>query len=80
MMKILQYLYMIIVHDRGRGMTNKQIEQIGAYIQFDRMLHEQQRSGLGLTIAKRLVELHSGSMHIRSMPDKGTFITIQFDL
>jgi two-component system, sensor histidine kinase and response regulator len=72
--------YKILVRDNGRGMTSEQIKQVGAYIQFDRMLHEQQGSGLGLTIAKRLVELHNGTFFIRSLPNEGTLITVQFDV
>lgn len=72
--------FMIIIHDRGRGMSSQQLELIGAYMQFDRMLHEQQGSGLGLTIARRLVELHQGTLHIRSLPNDGTFITIKFPM
>lgn len=72
--------YVISVQDQGRGMSSKQIKQIGAYMQFDRVLHEQQGSGLGLAIAKRLVELHLGTMNIDSLPDAGTMITIKIPL
>lgn len=70
--------YKILIHDKGRGMSPDQIKQVGAYMQFERVLYEQQGSGLGLTIAKRLVELHNGSFHIRSIQGEGTLITIKF--
>jgi len=70
--------FKILIYDKGRGMTADQIEHVGAYMQFERMLHEQQGSGLGLTIAKRLVELHKGALHIRSVPKQGTIVTIEF--
>lgn len=73
-----QNSYKILIHDKGRGMSPDQIEHVGAYMQFERVLYEQQGSGLGLTIAKRLVELHNGSLHIRSVQGEGTFITIEF--
>ncbi len=66
------------VSDQGRGFTAEQIMRIGAYMQFDRKLHEQQGLGLGLTIAKRLVELHGGTFSITSDPEAGTVITAKF--
>ncbi|CAG0929188.1 partial Cyclic di-GMP phosphodiesterase, partial [Planctomycetaceae bacterium] len=42
--------YVFTVVDHGRGMTPQQIADIGAYMQFERKLHEQQGTGLGLTI------------------------------
>jgi signal transduction histidine kinase len=66
------------VSDQGRGFTSEQIARIGAYMQFDRKLHEQQGLGLGLTIAKRLVELHGGKFSIVSDEKSGTLISAKF--
>lgn len=66
------------VSDKGRGFTAEQINRIGAYMQFDRKLHEQQGLGLGLTIAKRLVELHGGKFSIVSDMESGTVISAKF--
>ena len=68
--------YRFSVADRGRGMTPDQIANIGAYMQFERKMYEQQGSGLGLTIAKRLAELHGGSLTIQSTPGEGTTVTV----
>ncbi len=66
------------ISDRGLGFTAEQISRIGAYMQFDRKLHEQQGLGLGLTIAKRLVELHGGTFSIVSDKENGTVISARF--
>ncbi|MGH7951259.1 MAG: hybrid sensor histidine kinase/response regulator [Limisphaerales bacterium] len=62
------------VSDRGRGFSTEQIKRIGAYIQFDRKMQDQQGLGLGLTIAKRLVELHGGGLSIEGEKGAGTTV------
>jgi signal transduction histidine kinase len=69
-------LFILSVTDHGYGMTAQQIAEVGAYMQFDRKLREQQGSGLGLTIARRLAELHKGGMAIESMPGVGTTVRV----
>lgn len=68
------------VSDQGWGMSAEQIASLGAYMQFERKLHEQQGSGLGLIIAKRLVELHGGELKIESIPSKGTTVHISLPM
>jgi signal transduction histidine kinase len=70
----------ISVRDHGRGMTAAQIADVGAYMQFERRLYEQQGSGLGLTIAKCLAELYGGGMFVQSEPNVGTCVTVQLPL
>lgn len=72
--------YDLVIADQGRGMTVEEIEHIGAYTQFNRALFEQQGVGLGLSIARRLVELHGGEMDITSQPDRGTTIVTRLVL
>ena len=61
-------------------MTAEQIKSLGAYMQFNRALFEQQGLGLGFTLAQRLVELHSGKLRIESRPDQGTAIGIEMSI
>src|SRR4029079_17725071 len=66
------------VSDVGRGFSTEHITKVGAYMQFDRKLHEQQGLGLGLTIVRRLTELHGGTLAIQSEKGVGTVVTIKF--
>ncbi len=61
----------ISVGDQGRGFSTDQIARIGAYMQFERKMHEQQGLGLGLTIVKRLIELHGGTLSIEGKKGEG---------
>ncbi len=70
----------LIVADRGPGLTPAQIAAIGAYSQFNREQREQQGSGLGLAIARRIAELHGGSLAIDCLPDSGTSVTVTLPL
>ena len=68
----------LYVADRGRGFSTEHITRIGAYMQFDRKMQEQQGLGLGLVIAKRLAELHGGTLTIQS--ERGTATTVTLKL
>ncbi|WP_414543025.1 response regulator [Nostoc sp. CCY0012] len=74
--KTVNNTFMLSFIDHGRGMTAAQIAELGAYRQFERKLHEQQGSGLGLIIAKQLAELHGGQLKIKSQPQKETIVTV----
>jgi signal transduction histidine kinase len=65
------------VRDRGRGFATEHITKVGAYMQFDRKMQEQQGLGLGLTIARRLTELHGGTLTIQSEKGAGTTVTVK---
>lgn len=65
------------VNDQGRGMSVDQIIRVGAFVQFERAYYEQQGSGLGIALVKRLVELHGGDVLIQRKPDRGVRVLVQ---
>ncbi len=68
--------YNISITDYGVGFKNEQINEIGAYMQFERENFEQQGSGMGLIIAKRLTELHEGKLTIESSSNIKTTVRV----
>ena len=74
--EVRDYGYVYSVTDQGRGMSPEQIAGIGAFVQFERKIYEQQGSGLGLTIVARLAKLHGGNLEVQSRPGNGTVVKI----
>lgn len=64
------------VKDTGIGMT----QNVKAHI-FDKFYqgdtsHTTEGNGLGLTMVKKIVELHNGNIDVKSHPNKGTIIAV----
>lgn len=72
--------FILKVKDDGRGMKITHIENIAAFRQFERKRYEQQGSGLGLYIVKKLIELNNWKMNIESQESKGTIVTVKFPI
>ena len=49
---------------------------IDAYIQFDRKINEQQGTGLGIAIVKKIIEIFGGNFQIVSEKNKFTEVTL----
>lgn len=64
------------VTDRGQGMSDDAIEQVDAFVQFNRETAEPKGSGLGLTVARRIAELYGGTLRIESTPAEGTTVHV----
>ena len=72
--------YVLEISDKGRGMAEEQLRQVGAFVQFDRDQYEQQGLGLGLSIARRLIELHQGTLRLESTLGEGTPVWVWLPL
>ena len=68
----------LYVEDSGIGITPEAIARLGKpFEQTEQALKDGMRgSGLGLAIARSLVDLHGGSMRIRSQPGSGTIVLV----
>lgn len=72
--------YVLSVSDKGRGMTQEQIQQVSANNQFERETYEQQGAGLGLVISQHIIAIYEGELIVESEPQAGTTIHIILQL
>jgi len=67
------------VRDTGQGMTAGQISRL--FNEYSRFNLETNRSitgtGLGMSITKGLIDMMNGEIHVDSIPDKGSVITVR---
>lgn len=70
----------ISIEDHGYGFPPGSIDNINAFVQFDRKTKEQQGTGLGLFLAQRIAQLHQGEMKIENRQDKKTVVTFTLPL
>lgn len=66
------------VSDQGRGMTEEQLAQVGAFRQFDHGAREQQGLGLGLFLVRELARCCGAEVHIASEHGKATRVQVRF--
>jgi signal transduction histidine kinase len=71
--------FLLTISDTGIGMTQAEIEvALEPFRQVDSQLTRRVGGlGLGLPIAKRLVELHGGALGLESAPGRGTTLTVR---
>ncbi len=68
----------LTVTDQGRGMTPEEIDQLGAFRQFDRKKLQQRGLGIGLSLAQKLAAKCGASFSIDSKPGVGTTVKVAF--
>lgn len=73
-------LYQLSVTDRGRGLTDEQIKLVMITHLYDRIVFPGQTVNLGLAMVKRLVEIHGGTMNLKSEPGKMTTVNVTLPL
>mgnify|MGYP001315128986 FL=1 len=70
-------LFKFEVTDTGIGIAEEKIAKLfDAYQQADNIERNYGGTGLGLAITKRLVELQKGTISMKSVPEKGTTVTV----
>ncbi|MBR8830285.1 MAG: Sensor histidine kinase RcsC [Chroococcopsis gigantea SAG 12.99] len=75
-----QYSSLIVfqVTDTGIGIAPEDIEKLfDPFVQIDSSLNRQQNgTGLGLALVKRITELHGGKIVVESQPERGSTFTV----
>ncbi len=68
----------IRIEDNGFGIKKDELEKVfQKYYRIKNTITQQEGSGLGLSIVKRLVDLHHGTIDITSTYKKGTIVTVK---
>jgi signal transduction histidine kinase len=69
----------ISVEDTGAGIPEEKKDRIfDKFFRADPTRHDTQSFGIGLTIAKRILDLHGAAIHVRTGENKGTTFSIHF--
>ncbi len=71
-------IFHLIIKDNGQGFPKDFMSQIGAFVQFERKKYEQQGTGLGLIIAKKIMSIYNGNIDITS--DEKSYTTVTASL
>ncbi|NRD19627.1 response regulator [Winogradskyella eckloniae] len=66
------------ISNTGKGLTSNDIENI--FERFYQTNAQNQGSGIGLALVKELVELHKGSIDVKSEPNKETTFDVRLNL
>lgn len=79
--KLDDHLLMITMEDNGVGMDNETLNRLfERYYRGTNTSSSNNGTGLGMAITKKLIELHGGSINVKSESGKGTYIRILLPL
>lgn len=71
----------ISIVDQGQGMAQSQIDiAMQEFQQISRDVQEQQGIGLGLALARQIIELHGGELELKSVEGEGTQAIVRLPL
>jgi two-component system sensor histidine kinase/response regulator len=71
----------ISITDKGPGIPKEKLTvALEPFHQIDRQNKEQQGMGIGLSLAQRIIQVHGGSLEIRSVEGKGTQVLVYLPL
>lgn len=68
------------IKDNGIGMNEETKSHVFDKFYQGDVSHTVEGNGLGLTMVKKIIELHKGSIDINSSPNKGTIISVELPL
>ncbi|MEB3226476.1 MAG: hybrid sensor histidine kinase/response regulator [Synechococcus sp.] len=72
--------FILRVTNHGRSMTEAEIQQVGAFQQFNRQFYEQQGLGLGLKIVTNILKKYDGEIKITTPLEDSTMVEIRLPL
>ena len=74
--------FTVTIQDRGIGMSASVSRKVFTrfYREESGDIHNVKGHGLGLSYVKRIVELHDGTIYVKSQPGKGSTFTVRFPL
>jgi|GEM_PF-1324430 len=69
----------ITIEDNGNGMSAEEVDKLfQRYYRGTNTEEKAEGTGLGMAIAKQIIEIHDGEIHVESQKNAGTMITITF--
>lgn len=72
--------YVLRVSDHGRGMLPEKVASLAGRLRSGGRSNEYSGQGMGLSIVKRLADLHQGSFNLQSQPGEWTIVEVSLPL